>query len=40
MVDKAMAWLGDQWDKISGRGSDEDPEVDPAALVGSFKRYK
>ena len=38
-VDKAREFLGEQWTKLFGREKVEDPE-DPAALVGSFKRYK
>ena len=38
-VDKALDYLGEQWSKLFGREKVEDPE-DPAALVGSFKRYK
>ena len=39
VVDKVMEWLGEQWSKLFGGDKNDDPE-DPAALVGSFKRYK
>merc|ERR1719471_2702747 len=42
VVDKIMEWMGEQWNRLIGKGSSNDEE-DPAgaaALVGSFKRYK
>ena len=39
-VERTFEWLGNQISKIFGfRKKSKDPE-DPAALVGSFKRYK
>lgn len=40
-VDKMLEWISEQWTKRFGgkQGKQNDPE-DPAALVGSFKRYK
>ena len=39
-VEITLEWLGNQISKIfPGRKKAKDPE-DPAALVGSFKRYK
>ena len=38
-VERTFEWLGNQISKIFGRKKNKDPE-DPAALVGSFKRYK
>ena len=39
-VENTFEWLGNQISKIfPGRKKAKDPE-DPAALVGSFKRYK
>ena len=40
-VDKTLEWINEQWAKRFGKHDDKvnDPE-DPAALVGSFKRYK
>lgn len=39
-VENTFEWLGNQISKIFGvRKKSKDPE-DPAALVGSFKRYK
>ena len=38
-VEQAFEWLGNQCSKTFGSKSSKDPE-DPAALVGSFKRYK
>ncbi len=40
-VDKTLEWLESQWTRLRGRDNNIDPEQqDPAALVGSFKRYK
>ena len=38
-VEQTFEWLGNQMSKIFGSKKSEDAE-DPAALVGSFKRYK
>ena len=38
-IDKILDFISEQWAKISGKEKAPDPE-DPAALVGSFKRYK
>jgi len=40
-VDKTIEWLQTTWARVRGKEKADDPEsVDPAALVGSFKRYK
>jgi len=40
-VDKTMEWLQAKWARMRGHEKHDDPEsIDPAALVGSFKRYK
>ena len=38
-VEQTFEWLGTQISKLFGGTKSADPE-DPAALVGSFKRYK
>ena len=38
-IDNVIDWANEKWTKILGRQKVTDPE-DPAALVGSFKRYK
>ena len=38
-IDNLIDWANEKWSKILGRQKVTDPE-DPAALVGSFKRYK
>ena len=38
-VEQTMDWMGNQMSKMFGSKKSKDPE-DPAALVGSFKRYK
>lgn len=39
-VDRFLDWLNEKWNThFGGDKVDDDPE-DPAALVGSFKRYK
>lgn len=38
-IETTFDWLGNQWTKCFGNKKVKDPE-DPAALVGSFKRYK
>lgn len=38
-LDIFMEWMDEQWTKHCGKKKVKDPE-DPAALVGSFKRYK
>lgn len=38
-VEQTLDWIANQLSKLFGRRKSKDPE-DPAALVGSFKRYK
>ena len=41
IVDKTLGWINDQWARLCGGERPVDPEqLDPASLVGSFKRYK
>ncbi len=39
-VDKTLEWLGEKWTKWRGKETGGPDPEDPAALVGSFKRYK